>query len=91
LANGEAQAIVPNKTNRTWFLSLELCTARFRLNPGDELVLLYESSEVQDNLGAALRTEIIQDGDVLELVVWTSAGEMFTADGRSAPQDFDRA
>ena len=79
-----------NKTNRPWFLNLELSTARFRLNPGDELIVLYGSSEVQDNLGAALRTEIVQDGDRLELVVWTSAAEVFTADGRPAPQDFDR-
>ncbi len=78
-----------NRTDRPQFINLELSTARFRLNPNEELVLFYEANKVQDALGATLRTEFIKNGDQLELVVWTHEDQMFFSDGRPAPQDFD--
>lgn len=80
-----------NKTDRPQFINLELSTARFRLNPNEELVLFYEANRVQDALGATLRIEFITDGDQLELVVWTHEDQMFFGDGRPAPRDFDHA
>jgi hypothetical protein len=80
-----------NRTDRPQFINLELSTARFRLNPNEELVLFYEPGKIQDALGATLRTEFIINGDQLELVVWTHEDQMFFSDGRPAPQDFDHA
>jgi hypothetical protein len=77
-----------NRTDRPQFINLELSTARFRLNPNEELVLFYESDRVQDALGATLRTELITNGDQLELVVWTHENQMFFSDGRPAPHEF---
>jgi len=76
-----------NKTDRPQFITLELSTFRYRLNPGEELVLLYDADKVQDGLGAALRIEIYTDGDQIELIVWTQEVQMFFADGLPAPQD----
>ena len=79
-----------NKTDRPQFINLELSTARFRLNPHDELVLFYDADKVQDELGATLRVEFIASDDGIELCVWTNEVEMFFPDGRRAPQDFGR-
>jgi hypothetical protein len=80
-----------NKTDRPQFINLELSIARFRLNPNDELILFYDSAEVQDQLGAALRIEFIAGYDGIELCVWTAEDEMFFSDGRPAPRDYDRS
>ena len=78
-----------NGTDRPQFINLELSTARFRLNPNEELVLFYEAGKAQDALGATLRTEFVMNGDQLELVVWTDEYQMFFNDGHPAPRDFD--
>ena len=78
-----------NKTDGAQIINLELSTARFRLEPGQELILHYDSDDVQDDLGAALRIELISSGDAVELVVWTHEDEMFFQDGRSAPRNYD--
>jgi hypothetical protein len=80
-----------NKTDRPQFINLELSTARFRLGPDEELILFYNADDVQDQGGATLRIELINGHDGTELVVWTHEDEMFFADGRPAPQSFDRA
>ena len=79
-----------NKTDRPQFITLELSTFRYRLNPGDELVLFYDADKVQDGLGAALRIEIYTDGDHIELIVWTHEVEMFFPNGLPAPQDYNQ-
>lgn len=77
-----------NKTDRPQFIFLELSTARFRLNPNQELVLFYDSDKVQDQLGAALRIELVPSYGEIELVVWTHEDQMFFPDGRPAPRDY---
>ena len=78
-----------NRTDRAQIINLELSTARFRLEPGEVLILNYDPEDVQDELGASLRIELIADGDHVELVVWTCEEEMFFPDGRPAPRNYD--
>ncbi|MGC6766823.1 hypothetical protein, partial [Escherichia coli] len=67
-----------NRTDRALFLNLELSTSRFRLNPGEELVLFYDPSHsVHNDDNAALRVELISGPDGCELQIWTSEHEMF--------------
>jgi hypothetical protein len=74
------------------FLNLELSTSRFRLNPGEELILLYDPTDRPvDEHGAALRIEMIQGADGPELVIWTAEQEMFFPNGEPAPEDYDHA
>jgi len=80
-----------NNTDRPQFINLELSTARFRLNPKEELILFYDADEEQDELGAALRIEFVAGWDGIELCVWTAEVEMFFPDGRPAPLDYGRA
>ena len=81
-----------NATDATLFLNLELSTSRYRLKPGEELILFYDPKDRDaDSNGAALRIELITGGDGLELVIYTGEQEMFLPDGREAPLDFCRA
>jgi hypothetical protein len=74
------------------FLNPELSTSRFRLNPGEELILHYDPTDrPMDMHGAALRIEMIQDADSPELIIWTAEQEMFFPNGEQAPEDYDRA
>jgi hypothetical protein len=74
------------------FLNLELSTSRFRLGPGEELILLYDPADrAVDQHGASLRIEVMQGADGPELVVWTAEEEMFLPDGQRAPKDYGRA
>jgi hypothetical protein len=74
------------------FVNLELSTSRFRLNPGEELILFYDPSDRPvDEHGAALRIGMIQGADGPELVVWTAEDEMFLPSGETAPKNYDRA
>ena len=78
-----------NDTNRPQIITLELSTARFRLDPGEVLVLHYDSDERQNELGAALQIDFIGDAEGIELVVWTGETEMYLPNGRPAQQNFD--
>lgn len=81
-----------NPTSAPIFLNLELSTARFRLNPGEELILFYDAGDRPvDEHGAALRIEVVQGHDGVELVIWTAEQEMFYPDGRTASLDYNRA
>lgn len=82
-----------NRTSHAIFLNLELSTSRFRLNPGEELVLLYDPrhrSWDEDGNDSPLRIEIVPGPDGHELVIWTAESEMFHTDGRKAQWDFGR-
>ena len=78
-----------NKTDKPQFINLELSTSRYRLNPNEELILFYDADQEWGDAGAALSIEFITVYDRLELVIWTGEVDMFFADGRTAPQDFD--
>ncbi len=81
-----------NRTNQPLFVNLELSTSRFRLNPGEELVLFYDPSHsVYNDDDAPLRIEFVPGPDGGELVIWTSEHEMFKPDGAKASLDFGRA
>jgi hypothetical protein len=74
------------------FLNLELSTSRFRLNPGDALILFYDPNDRPvDEHGAALRIEMIRGADGPELVIWTAEQEMFFPNGEIAPKNYDQA
>ena len=79
-----------NSTDRAQFINLELSTARFRLNPNEELVLFYAAADERNDGGAALRIDFIAGHDGIELCVWTGEEEMFLPDGRPAPRDYGR-
>lgn len=79
-----------NPTKSSMFLNLELSTSRFRLNPGEELVLLYDSADsAADGNGSALRVELIEGCSCVELAIYTAESMMFYPDGREAPLNFD--
>ncbi len=81
-----------NPTKLPIFLNLELSTSRFRLNPGEELILLYDPADrASDANGSALRIEVIPDCDIIELVIYTAESMMFHPDGREASMDFGHA
>lgn len=81
-----------NSTDAPFFLNLELSTARFRLDPGKELVLHYDTEgRPQDSHGSPLRVELIQGADGAELVIWTYEHQMFHPDGRVAARDYGRS
>lgn len=81
-----------NPTKSPIFLSLELSTSRFRLNPGEELILLYDPADrASDANGSALRIEVIPDCAIIELAIYTAETKLFYADGREAPMDFRSA
>jgi hypothetical protein len=78
-----------NSGDVPFFVNLELSTSRFRLNPGEELILLYDPADrAVDDYGAALRIELIPGADGPELVIWTQEQEMFCPDGRTAAKDY---
>jgi hypothetical protein len=78
-----------NPTNAPLFINLELSTARFRVNPGEELILFYDPDErAIDEHGAVLKIELVKGQNGAELVVWTSEQEMFHPDGRVAVRDY---
>lgn len=78
-----------NPTKSPIFLNLELSTSRFRLNPGEELILLYDPADrAADSNGSALRIEIIPECDSIELAIYTAESVLFYPDGREAPLDF---
>ncbi len=78
-----------NHSDRPQFIMLELSTARFRVGPGEELILHYDSDKVQDQQGSTLRVDLVEAGDYVELSVWTAEDEMYLPDGRRAPMNYD--
>ncbi|WP_375197990.1 hypothetical protein [Sphingobium sp.] len=89
---GKLRQTFANPTESTIFLNLELSTSRFRLNPGEELMLLYDPADrAADGNGSTLRIELVQGTDCIELVIYTAESVMFYPDGRAAPLDFGPA
>ena len=72
-----------NSTGKPQFITLELSTVRYRLDPKKELVLFYDPND------DPLEIEFIAHCDGLELLVWTSEQQMFFTDGRPGPEDYD--
>jgi hypothetical protein len=68
---------------------LELSTARYRLGPGEKLVLHYDTEEVQDELGSVLSVDLVTAEDFIELSVWTAEDQMYFPDGYPAPTNYD--
>ncbi len=78
-----------NPTDAPLFVNLELSTSRFRLAPGAELILFYDPTDrAADEHGSALRIEVVQGGNGLELVIWTAEEKLFHPNGEQAPLDF---
>jgi hypothetical protein len=80
-----------NRTAKPQFVNLELSASRFRVDPGEELILLSDPVDPRNERGCALSVELILNGRATELVVWTAATQMFHSDGRPAAQCFDSA
>lgn len=81
----KARLSLANTTDRPQFVSLELSTARFRLDPGEEAILAYDATETQDGHGSALRIEFVSG----ELVIWTSENVLLSPDGMPLPRNYD--
>lgn len=81
----KARLSLANTTDRPQFVSLELSTARFRLDPGEEAILAYDATENQDDHGCALRIEFVSG----ELVIWTSEDTLLSPDGTPLPRNYD--
>lgn len=81
-----------NPTRSAIFLNLELSTSRFRLNPGEELILFYDPADrASDANGSALRIEVIPDCDTIELAIYTAETTLYYPDGREASMNFGAA
>jgi hypothetical protein len=81
----KARLSLANTTDRPQFISLELSTARFRLDPGEEAILAYDATETQDGHGSVLRIEFV-DG---ELVIWTGEDTLLSPDGTPQPRNYE--
>lgn len=81
-----------NPTREPIYLNLELSASRFRLGPGEELILLYDPSDTAaDGNGSALRIEVIPGCDCIEMAIYTAESQLHYPDGRPAPLDFATA
>jgi hypothetical protein len=79
-----------NPTREPILLNLELSASRFRLGPGEELVLLYDPSDSNaDANGSALRVEVIPGCERIEIAIYTAESLLYYPDGREAPLDFE--
>jgi len=81
-----------NNTDRPMFVNLELSTSRFRLAPGEELILFYDPADgAVDEHDATLQVGLVPGSDGVELVVWTVEDTLLRPDGSAAPLDYGRA
>ena len=51
--------------------------------------LEYNSDDVQDERSSALRIELVEAGEYVEISVWTHEDEMYLPDGNPAPRNYD--
>ena len=82
--------LIRNTTERPQFVTFELSTARYRLNPGQELFFYYEAEFPRPD-EPALITEFIDNRDGLEITIWTNFGTEegpFLTNGEEAITDF---
>ena len=90
MSSGSLKQSFRNDTDEDQFITLELSTARYRLRPGEELILFYDPSHIQDEHGASLRTEFASGLDGVEIAVWTHENQLMRPDGTPAREDFTR-
>lgn len=74
--------IFRNESGQIRFIFLEPSTSRYRLAPGDELILRY-------NPETPIEIEFSKDST--ELIVWTNEMELFHVDGREAETNYEPA
>ena len=82
--------VIRNTTERAQFITFELSTARYRLNPGEELSFYYETEFPRPD-EPPLITEFIDNRDGLEIVIWTNFATEegpFLPNGEEAKTDF---
>lgn len=82
--------VIRNTSERPQFVTFELSTARYRLNPGEELFFYYETEFPRPN-EPPLITELIDNRDGLEIIIWTNFGSEegpFLPNGEEAETDF---
>lgn len=80
--------VFKNATGTSLILFLELSTARFRMAPGEELMLFYDDDAYTDGIGAPLRIEYTLDGAEPQIVIYTHEDTMFLPDGSEAETNY---
>ena len=77
-----------NSTQRPLFIFLELSTSRYRLEPGEELILFYDSDDQGNGPDTPLSIEYAMEGEYAHITIWTGEDAMFNLDGSEAELDF---
>ena len=86
-----AKHIIRNSTNRPQFVTFELSTSRYRLNPGNELSFYYETDFIRPD-EPPLITDYAEGDHGTEIVIWTNFGSEegpFLPNGEEAITDWD--
>jgi len=77
-----------NSTDGPLIIFLELSTSRYRLAPGEELVLFYDSHDCGNGPDMPLSIECAIEGANPHITIWTQENTMFRSDGTEADMDF---
>lgn len=80
--------VFANCSDQSLVLFLEMSTARFRLEPGEEMILFYDDAAHVDGPGAPLRIVYVIDGASPQITIYTDEDTMFLPDGTEAELDY---
>lgn len=86
-----AKHVIRNATDKPQFVTFELSTHRYRLNPGEELSFLYETEFVRPD-EPPLITDYVEGRHGTEIVIWANFGSEegpFLANGEEAVTNWD--
>ncbi len=77
-----------NSSERPLFIFLELSTSRYRLEPGEELILFYDSDDRGNGPDTPLSIDYAMQGEYGHITIWTGEDTMFNPDGSEAQLNF---
>ena len=77
-----------NGSDTSLILFLELSTSRYRLAPGEQRTLVYESDDEREGPGTPLRVEYMLDGAEPQITIYTAEVCVFMPDGKKAELDY---
>ena len=78
-----------NILDRPLIINLEMSTSRYRIEPGNELVLWYEPKKSWEPHGPPISIEVRMDSGNISLTVHTIECELFHTDGQLAEMNYE--
>lgn len=80
--------VFKNSSDRPLIIFLELSTARYRIPPGEELILFYDSDDEGNGPNMPLSIEYAVEGQYPHITVWTRQDTMYLPDGTEARTNY---